>query len=96
MYFESNVRGEISTISRRYARSNVPGSPEIDPNLPPFWILYIDANNLYGMAMASYIPTSDFKCIDDPQSFDVTSIPDDSPIGYVIECDLIYPPELHD
>ena len=96
LLFENNIRGGVSSINCRYAKANIPDSPDFNSNLPASHILYIDANNLFGMSMASRLPVNNFKFIDDPQNFDVNSIPDDSPVGYVIECDLIYPPELHD
>ena len=33
---------------------------------------------------------------DEIEQFKVYDVPDDSDVGYVIECDLIYPPEIHD
>jgi len=33
---------------------------------------------------------------DEVAAFDVVTMPDDSPVGYFIECDLHYPPHLHD
>jgi len=33
---------------------------------------------------------------DEVATFDVASVPDDSPVGYFIECDLHYPSHLHD
>ena len=97
LFFESNLRGGISTISHRYARSNIPGTPSFDPTNPASYILYIDANNLYGWASSQFLPTSNFHFLSpwEVENFDVFQIPDDSKIGYVIECDLVYPPELH-
>ena len=98
LFFESNLRGGISTISHRFARSNIPGTPSFDPTNPASYILYIDANNLYGWASSQFLPTSNFHFLSpwEMENFDVFQIPDDSKIGYVIECDLVYPPELHD
>jgi hypothetical protein len=96
LFFENNIRGGISVISHRYGRANIPGTPDYNPAKPNSYILYVDANNLYGYAMSQRLPTGNFKFLDDPDSFDATNIPDDSSTGYVIECDLDYPEELHD
>jgi len=43
------------------------------------------------------LPVGNFRFLtpDDIENFDATSIPDDSPTGYIVECDLSYPPPLH-
>jgi hypothetical protein len=98
LLFENNIRGGISTISHRYARSNVPNTPNFIPENDPSYLLYIDANNLYGWAMSEKLPTGNFKFLtpDEIETFNVEDIPDDSKTGYVLECDLEYPPELHE
>ena len=60
------------------------------------YIMYLDANNLYGWAMSQYLPYRGLKwlkrkeidrlCLD---SFECNSI------GYILEVDLKYPDELH-
>ncbi|XP_055371981.1 uncharacterized protein LOC129605966 [Condylostylus longicornis] len=57
------------------------------------YLFYCDANNLYGWAMSSYLPVSSFKWVNNFSNIDVLSIAE---IGYVLEVDLKYPPELHD
>ena len=98
LFFENNIRGGISVISHRYAKANVPGTPEYDSTKPSSYILYVDANNLYGWAMSQRLPTDGFRFMspDEVEQFKVCDVPDDSDVGYVIECDLIYPPEIHD
>jgi len=98
LLFENNVRGGISTISHRYARANVPGTPTFDPKIDPSYLLYVDANNLYGWAMSEKLPTGNLNFLTpvEIEAFKVEDIPDDSKTGYVLECDLKYPPELHE
>ena len=46
---ENGVRGGISTITKRYGKSNNPYMEEkFDPNEETKYIPYLDANNLYG------------------------------------------------
>ena len=47
-FFEARKRGGVSVISHRYAKSNVPGTEKYNPNNPRAYIVYNDANNLYG------------------------------------------------
>ena len=52
-------------------------------------------NNLYGWAMSRYLPYGGFKLLKNVDGFDVSSISEKSPIGYILEVDLEYPEELH-
>ena len=98
LFFENNIRGGISVISHRYARANVPGTPDYNPEEPNSYILYVDANNLYGWAMSRRLPIGQFVFLseDEKAAFVVFKISDDSRTGYVLECDLEYPAELHE
>ena len=61
------------------------------------FIIYLDANNLYGWAMSQYLPYSGFKWLNqkDIDRFDANSIAENSPIGYILEVGLEYTDELH-
>ena len=45
--------------------------------------------------MISYLPYGGFKWLKNVDGFDVNSISEKSPIGYILEVDLEYPDELH-
>ena len=65
-----------------------------NPSKPEDYLLYLDANNLYGWAMSQNLPYKDItfdNCIET-----VLTTSDESETGYIVECDLIFPPELHD
>ena len=67
-----------------------------NPNEEEKYLMYYDANNLYGWAMTQYLPEGGFrwlKYFDEPGFFD---IPDNSSIGYILEVDLEYPTNIHD
>ena len=66
-----------------------------DPKKPSKVITYLDMNNLYGWAMNGYLPYGGFKPLKNVDGFDVTSISEKSPIGFILEVDLEYPDELH-
>ena len=50
---------------------------------------------MYGWAMSGYLPYGRFKCLKNVDGFDVNSISEKSPIGYILEVDLEYADELH-
>ena len=54
---QPNIRGGICHVSVRYAKANnkLLGSL-YDPTQPTSYILYVDANNLYGWAMSQAMP----------------------------------------
>ena len=64
LFVESGIRGGLSQISKRYAKANNKYMSDYKPskdNKDDSYILYLDANNLYGYGMSAYLPKSDFK-----------------------------------
>ena len=61
------------------------------------YITYLDANNLYGLAMSQYLPYGEFKQLKQNEigKFCLNSISENSSDGYILEVDLEYPDELH-
>jgi hypothetical protein len=99
LFIENSMRGGISTITHRYAKANNEFHPDdFDSQSDKSYLMYLDCNNLYGTALADYLPTGGFRFLFDWELdiFDVKQIPDDFTKGYFIECDLEYPDELHD
>ena len=96
LFIERGMRGGISMITHRHAQANSPLLQDYNPQDPSSYILYLDANNLYGWAMSQPLPVSDFQWIQDPSHLDVLQVSDDSDLGYILEVDLAYPEHLHD
>ena len=100
LFFECGMRGGISVISNRYGRANNPylKAEDYNSSQPHSYIFYLDANNLYGWAMSQRLPIGGFKFLSEEEisKIDFANVSDDSDIGYVLECDLEYPTELHD
>jgi hypothetical protein len=50
-----------------------------------------------GGAMSQYLPVGGFRFLSDEEisKIDFANVPDDSETGFVVECDLEYPSELH-
>jgi hypothetical protein len=91
---ERGIRGGVSQVSHSHAKANNKYMRDYDPKKPSIYILYLDANNLYGHSMSQPLPKSNFEFIKSPP--DWHSIPDKSEIGYTYIVDLEYPPEIHD
>ncbi|KAK3731607.1 hypothetical protein QZH41_004847 [Actinostola sp. cb2023] len=85
-------------ISNRYSKANNPYVPDYDPTQDKNYIMYLDANNLYGWATSQPLPTHDFVWLSEYEvaDFDVMEVADDSEDGFILEVDLEYPQELHD
>ena len=98
LMIESGLRGGISMISNKYAKANNPYFKDYNAEEPTSYIVYLDANNLYGWAMFPYLPEKKFDWMTPKQiaSFDPLAVPDTSPTGYILEVDLEYPDEIHD
>ena len=97
-FIEKGLRGGISYIANRHGKANNKYMKEYDDKAPSKYIMYLDANNLYGWAMSQYLPTGGFRWMTQKQ-IDKTNLAlykEDSKKGLIIEVDLEYPKELHD
>ena len=61
LFIEKGMRGGISTELQRFCKANNPYLRDCDPNKDTCYILYLDANNLYGWAMSQPIPVGNFR-----------------------------------
>ena len=98
LMIESGLRGGVSMITKKHATANNPLVEGYDDSKPTNYLMYLEANNLYGWAMSQKLPEKEFDWMTNAQleEFDVMLIPDDSETGYILEVDLFYPPEIHD
>ncbi|CAG8776626.1 699_t:CDS:2, partial [Cetraspora pellucida] len=60
-FFTAMKRRGMSLARCHIARANIPGLEGYDGKKSKKWLLYLDANNLYGWAMSQYLPTEGFK-----------------------------------
>ena len=83
-------------VSRRYANANNKYiKQEGQPSGLDNYIMYLDANNLYGFAMSQKLPEKEFEWFEGLTEQDIRNYTDGE-FGYFVECDLKYPNELHD
>ena len=97
-FIEKGLRGGLSYIANRYGEANNKYMKDYDENKPSKYIMYLDANNLYGWAMSQYLPTGGFKWMSEKQinEIDLAKYQEDSKKGLILEVDLEYPEKLHD
>ncbi|GFU21442.1 uncharacterized protein NPIL_475471 [Nephila pilipes] len=97
LFIENGVRGGISQCCNRYAKANNKYMSNFNPDDEIKYLMYLDANNLYGYAMSKYLPLKDFVWSDNNLTTqDILNLSDESDVGYILEVDLDYPPDLHD
>lgn len=87
-----NIRGGLSFVNTRQAEA-VQSSDSSKRA-----IVYLDKNNLYGMAQSFALPHSEFEWMNEEElkAFDVTKdVTNEDGIGYILEVTLRYPERLH-
>ena len=97
-FLESGIRGGVSMISHRYSKANNPYLDNFDERERRKYIMYLDANNLYGYSMLQRLPKKDFRWLDkeEYEGIDWLNTTSDDDTGYILEVDLKYPEKLHD
>lgn len=60
-FCEDAKRGGITNLTQNYAEANNKHLSTYDPSKPSSYIVYKDANNLYGWAMSQLLPHSNFR-----------------------------------
>ena len=69
-----------------------------DKNRESSFLIYVDANNLYGFAMCKKLPVDGFKWVDDLSIFTedfIKNYDEESDIGYLFVVDVEYPKNLY-
>ena len=102
-FFERSIRGGISQVSKRHVRANNKccKTYNYDPEKPTTFLVYLDANNLYGFALSQKLPTGDFIWYPENQfekwtEKDILDFDTDGEFGEILEVDIHIPSELHD
>lgn len=99
MFVEKGVRGGITSCSKRHARANNKYMKQsFNPNEKSSYLMYIDSNNLYGLAMSKAMPKNGFQWMKkrEIKALNLENVSDDSEVGYILEVDVVYPQHLHD
>ena len=65
-----------------------------DKNIESLYLMYLDANNLYGWAMSQKLPVNSFEWVEKLSEFDecfIKNYDENSDKGYIFEVDVEYP-----
>ena len=97
-FIEKGMHGGVSYIANRHVKANNKYMKEYSEKAPSNYIMYRDANNLYGWAMSQYLPTGNFRWMTNKEidKIDLGKYKADGKKGLILEVDLEYPQELHD
>ncbi|GFX29726.1 transposable element Tcb1 transposase [Trichonephila clavipes] len=94
LFIEKGVRGGISQCCNRYAIANNRYMSNFNPDDEIKYLMYLDANNLYGYAMSKYLPLKDFVWSDnDLTEQDILNLSDESDVA-VEKKQFNSPPQL--
>ena len=98
LMFEKGIRGGISIISNRYGKANNKYMRKgFNKSIPSKYLMYLDANNLYGCAMSMKLPTHGFKWLTGGEMEKIYENRHNlNKIPCILEVDLEYPKKLHD
>ncbi|CAS00907.1 Protein CBG26256 [Caenorhabditis briggsae] len=94
-FIEKGIRGGMCNTMLRYSKANNKYMSNYNSEEESKYLLYLDANNLYGWAMSQKLPYDEFEFVED---FTLEMIDDlvSKEKGCILEVDLDYPEELHD
>ena len=92
---EKGLRGGVCQVSQKHITANNKYMKSYNKNVVSTYINYLDANNLYGVAMSQKLPYGDFKWSNDIKNTEDILNYYDGDNGYFLEVDLEYPHELH-
>ena len=95
--YGKGIRGGMCQVTCNHAEANSKYMKNYDKNKESSFLMYVDANNLYGWAMTKTLPVDSFKWVDDLSMFFedfIKSYDEESDIGYLLVVDVEYPKTL--
>ena len=96
--YEQGIRCGICNKVQSYAKANNKYMKNYDKNKESSFLMYVDANNLYGWAMSKKLPVDGFKWVDDLSMFTedfIKSYDEEGDVGYLLVVDIECPKTLH-
>ena len=94
---EKGIRGGMCQVTCKYAEANNKYLKNYDKNKESSFLMYVNANNLYGWAMSRKLPVESFKWVDNLMMFTedfIKGYDEESDIGYLLLVDIEYPKTL--
>ena len=97
LMIESGIRGDICQSMHRYAKANNKYMNTHNKSIKSSYLMYLDANNLYGWAMSKKLPVNGFKWENNLSRFNenfIKNYNENSDVGYFLEVNIEYPKQL--
>ena len=69
LMIEEGIRRGMRQSTHRYAKANNKYMKNYDKSIESSYLMYLDANNLYGWAMSQNLPINGFKWVNDLSRF---------------------------
>ena len=83
--FEKSQRGGLALVcSKRYVKANNQHIAGYDPKIKSTYLLYLDANSLYGWAMVQALPYKDIKFSNETTLETILETADDASTEYMV------------
>ena len=95
LMIEEGIRGRVCQTIYRYAKTNK-YMDKHDKKITSY-LLYLDANNLYGWVMSQKLPINGFKWVEDLSEFNesfIKNYDENRDRGYFLEVDVEFPKSL--
>ena len=94
---ERSRRGGLCFVgSKRHVVANNKYMDTYDADKESNYLMYLDANNLHGWAMVQSLPHDEVRLNTEVTLEEILTAEDEGEVGYVVECDLHFPTEIHD
>ena len=94
---EEGIRGGMCQSTHSYAKANNKYMKNYDKNIESSYLMYLNANSLYGWVISQKLPTNGFKWVNDLSRFNEEfkkNYNDNSDVGYFLEVDVEYQKKL--
>ena len=91
---EKAIKGRKYDVLHTYAKANNKYKKKYDKNIESSYLMYLDANNLYGWEMSQKRPINSFKWVEDLSQFNedfIKNYYENSNKGYIIDRDIEHP-----
>ena len=92
---EKGKRGGVCQVSSKCGKANNKYMKSYSQDIISSSLIYLGANNLYGLAMSMGLPYGNLQWCSDVQTTDGVMEYEDNGIGYLLEVNLEYPKHLH-
>ena len=92
---EKGTRGGICQAIHRYSKANNKYMKNYNKNIISSYLMYLDANSLYGWTMSQKLPINAFKWVEKPRlsrfnEIFIQKYDENSDKGYFFEVDIDY------